>query len=137
MLVKKFNNQFYPSVFDLLFNDDNFDNIKKFSNPDYNVFENENEFSVELAAPGLKKENFKIVTNDDFLEISYEENEETKQENERYLYKGFCYGSFNKKFSLAQNIDKEKISAKYENGILRVTVPKKELAKTIKEIEIS
>lgn len=133
MLVKKFNNQFYPSVFDVLFNNENFN---KFSNPDYNVFENENEFSVEIAAPGLKKNDFKITLNDDFLEISNEQKEEPSKENNKYLYKGFCYGNFNKKFTLAQNVDKDKITANYENGILHVTVPKKELSKITKEIEI-
>jgi HSP20 family protein len=137
MLVKKFNNQYFPSVFDVLFNEDNVHKVSKFSNPDYNVFENENDFTVEIAAPGLDKKNFKIAVNEDVLEIQSEFVEQKEEKQKNYIFKGFSYGNFQKNFTLPQNIDKDNIKANYDNGVLQVIVPKKEIVKATKQIEIS
>ncbi|MDP4277684.1 MAG: Hsp20/alpha crystallin family protein, partial [Bacteroidota bacterium] len=94
----------------------------------------------EMAAPGLEKGDFKINLDHDALTISSEKtiDEVSRDPDRRFTRKEFSYQSFCRSFSLPVNVDSDKISAKYENGILRISIPKKELARprTTKEIEI-
>lgn len=99
--------------------------------PSVNLKEDENGYSIEVAAPGLDKNDFKIEVHNDLLTISSEKKEEneTKNENERYTKREFSYQSFSRSFSLPQTADGDKVEAVYDKGILTVSIPKKEEAK--------
>lgn len=97
------------------------------SNPAMNVVENDNEYRVELATPGLSKEDFHIEMREDKnLVISMEKKAEAKEEdkNIKYLRREFSYMSFRKNLILPEDINEEKIEAKMENGVLTVVIPK-------------
>ncbi len=138
MLVRRSANGYLPSVFDAFLNNANIaENTVAFTRPDFNVFETELEFVVEAAVPGLEKKDFSIEVKDNILEISSQREELEEKKDLKYYYKGFCYGSFKKSYSLPENVDKEKIEASYENGILKVMIPKDNEAKILKQIKIS
>jgi len=108
--------------------------------PSVNIKENGNEFEVEMAAPGMKKDDFKIELNNSVLTISSEKQTEnqSKQEN-NITRREFSYLSFSRSFALPAIVETEKITARYENGILNVNIPKKEEAKPkpLKNIKVS
>ena len=108
--------------------------------PAVNVKENENEFQIEVAAPGLKKGDFKINFNNGKLTISSEKKEEKEEkESGKVTRKEFNYQSFQRTFSVPDNVvNTDKISAKYADGILHVKLPKREEVKPkpAKEIKI-
>jgi HSP20 family protein len=98
--------------------------------PAVNIKENTDGFMVEMAAPGMTKDDFKIELNNDLLTISSEKkNEHETKEGETYTRREYSYQSFSRSFTLPKSVDAEKISAKYENGILSIEIPKKEEAK--------
>jgi HSP20 family protein len=107
--------------------------------PDVNIIENGKDFKIELAAPGFEKKDFKIEVLDGLLNISAEKEEESEKKEINYRRREFAYSSFSRSFTLPENSVTEKIDAKYENGILRLSLPKKEMSvsKPIKEIKIS
>lgn len=110
--------------------------------PAINVFETEKEYKVELAAPGMTKEDFNVrIDEDSNLVISMEKKTENKEEKKdgRYLRREFSYSKFQQTMILPENVDKEKISATVENGVLNVSLPKlseEEVKKTQKQIEV-
>lgn len=145
MSLIRFTNQF-PSLFDRFFENDMFDwSNRNFSTtnttlPSVNVKEDTERFEVEMAAPGFEKEDFKIELNNSVLTISSEKNFENEtKEGERFTKREFSYQSFCRSFSLPVTVENEKITAKYEHGILKVSIPKKEEAKPkpVKQIAIS
>ncbi|MCS7027196.1 MAG: Hsp20/alpha crystallin family protein [Bacteroidia bacterium] len=97
--------------------------------PSVNIIENENGFRVEVAAPGLKKEDFKVSIDNNVLTISAEAKQEKEEKNERYTRREFSHTSFQRSFTLPQTIEIDQIDAKYEDGILHINLPKKEEAK--------
>ena len=108
--------------------------------PSVNIKENENEFEVEMAAPGMTKDDFKIELNNSVLTISSEkQNENQSKEGENITRREFSYQSFSRSFTLPVIVETDKITAKYENGLLRVNIPKKEEAKPkpLKQIKVS
>jgi HSP20 family protein len=111
---------------------------RRFSDPAANIIENSESFQLNLAAPGMKKDDFKIHLENNILTISSEVEEEKLEEGKNYTRKEFSYGSFTRSFTLPKIIDLEKIRADYENGILKVLLPKKEESKLEikKEIKI-
>lgn len=137
----------FPSVFDDFFNTNWFDwTTKNFSGqnstlPSVNVLEDEKEFQVEMAAPGMRKKDFKILLENNILNISSERKEEKKDmdKEKRFARKEFSYQSFTRSFTLPDVVEAEMISATYENGILKIKIPKKEeiIKKSRKKIEIS
>ncbi|MBL3657658.1 Hsp20/alpha crystallin family protein [Fulvivirga sediminis] len=108
----------------------------KHSLPKVNIRELENGFTVELAAPGYKKEDFKIELDNNLLTISAAV-KENPEETHKYTSKEFSYQSFTRSFTLPKSIEGEKIKASYENGILNVEIPKKEIVKATKTITIA
>jgi len=144
MTLVRYQNQL-PSLFDRFFSNDFEDfNRNNFSNtnttlPSVNIKENTDSFFVEVAAPGFEKSDFKIELNNDLLTISSEKefNNEVN-DDERISKQEFSYQSFTRSFTLPELVEDEKISAKYENGILSITIPKKEEAKPkpVKQIKI-
>lgn len=108
--------------------------------PSVNIKENENEFVVEMAAPGMTKDDFNIELNNTVLTISSEKQTNSQsKEGENVTRREFSYQSFSRSFTLPVIVETDKISAKYENGILMVNIPKKEEAKPkpLKQIKIS
>jgi HSP20 family protein len=99
--------------------------------PSVNIKEGSESFEVEMAAPGLVKKDFKIDLNNGVLTISSEKKVENEsRKGEKFTRKEFSYQSFSRQFSLPNSVESEKITAKYENGILKVVIPKKEEAKS-------
>lgn len=135
MTLVRYQNQ-WPGLFDRFFNNDfegwNRNNFSMTNTtlPTLNIKETKDSFLVEVAAPGFEKPDFKIELNNDLLTISSEKkvNNELK-DGERITKQEFSYQSFSRSFTLPEHVDEEKISAKYENGILSIDIPKKEEAK--------
>jgi HSP20 family protein len=99
--------------------------------PAVNVKETDDEFKVELAAPGMKKEDFNISLENDQLTVSSEHKKEAKDEDNKYSRREFSYQAFQRTFSIPENrVDNDKIDAKYDDGILHIRLPKLEHAKT-------
>ena len=108
------------------------------SRPTVNVVENEDTYSLKLAAPGLEKKDFELNIDKNLLTISVEKEIETT-EGERYTRREFSYNKFMRSFRLPKTVKTEDISAAYKNGILTVTLPKKEEAKELppRKVKIS
>lgn len=97
--------------------------------PPVNIFELEGDFYIEVLAPGVKKEDIKLHVIDNKLSISYEKEETASQSNGKVLRNEFSVKSFKRKFTLGENVSFEGIKASYDQGILKVTIPKKEAVK--------
>lgn len=107
------------------------------SMPAANVKETEKAYHVELASPGMKKEDFKIELDEDLLTIRSEKEVQKEEKDTRFTKREFNYTSFVRSFRLPEEVDAENISAHYENGILTLEIPKKELeAKKVRKIDI-
>jgi len=125
-------------LLDRFFNDDLFDwrnlNFSKTNTtlPSVNVKETDDEYKIEVAAPGFEKGDFKIEIDNDVLTISSEKEEEKESKEGkkgRYTKREFSYQAFTRSFTLPNTADGEKISASYDKGILNISIPKKEEAK--------
>ncbi|HJN06519.1 MAG TPA: Hsp20/alpha crystallin family protein [Bacteroidales bacterium] len=113
-------------------------NETKGNMPSVNTIENDKDFILEIAAPGLKKDEFKINLENQTLTVSREVKEEKKEKKENYTRREFVYGNFSRSFTLPKSIMFDKIAADYNDGILKLTLPKKEKeAKLSREINIS
>lgn len=95
--------------------------------PAVNVAEDDTQFSLELPAPGFTKDEIDLSVNEDVLTISGEKKSETKEETKKYSRREFTKQSFQRNFTLPENVDQEKIGATFENGVLLVNLPKKEV----------
>jgi HSP20 family protein len=106
--------------------------------PTANITENPKEYLVELAAPGLDRKDFNIEFEDQTLKISAEKETEEKEEKDQYSRKEYSFNSFMRSFYIPQAIKDDKIEAKYENGVLRITMPKQKEtdAKATHKIEV-
>ena len=134
-------NGWLPTVFENFFNNDFMPRVNTTA-PAVNVKEDESAYTMELAAPGIKKEYCRVSINDDGnLCIAIENKMEHKDEDKKhhYLRREFSYSNYEQNYTLPEDVDKEGIAAKVENGILTVTLPKvkKEEKKEVKAIEIS
>ena len=139
------NDAMFPSLWGDFFDRDWF-NMPSVANtgvnvPAVNIKETEDGFSVEMAVPGMKKEDFKVDLDHNLLTISAEEkSEESDKDTEgRYTRREFNYRSFKRTFTLPETADAEKIHAVYKDGVLAIEIPKKEEAKPkpVKMIEIA
>lgn len=106
--------------------------------PAVNIAEGDHEYTIEVAAPGFDKKDFRIDLDNDRLTISSNREENAEKESERYTRREFSFNRFSRTFNLPDTVDSEKIAAKHRDGILYVTVPKKEEAwvKPSREISI-
>ncbi len=104
--------------------------------PAVNIKEDEKQYVLEMAAPGLKKEDFKINLDNQILTISREVEEKKEEKNENYTRREFWFNSFSRSFTLPETIDFDKIKADYRNGILKITLPKDEKARLTRDIKI-
>ena len=107
--------------------------------PEANIIENGKNYKIELAAPGLERKDFKVEVHNGILSISAEKKEEKNEERKNYRKHEFSYNSFYRSFTLPENLITDKIDAKYENGVLHLSLPKKEVAisKPAKQIKVS
>ncbi len=126
----------FPSFFDNFFTRDLMDwNNSNYSGsnmtlPAVNIKENEDSYTIEVAAPGLTKEDFKVNLDRNRLVISSEKSEEKNESKDKYTRREFSYQSFQRSFTLPEGtVDGDKISAKYLDGILQINLPKREEVK--------
>jgi HSP20 family protein len=135
-----------PGLFDRIFNGDLMDwGMSNFSSPNstlpaVNVKETNDDFVLEVAAPGMTKKDFKINYQNNVLTISSEKEEEREDKSNQYSRREFSYRSFQRSFTVPANeVDSDKISANYAEGILSVKLPKREEVKPkpAREIKIS
>lgn len=134
-LGKEFNHLFKQS--DTMFPSKSFNNVAYNNLPAVNIKEVESAFQIEVAAPGLKKEDFKLSLHENRLTISAKQEEQNVEKTEKFSRQEFNYSSFQRTFTLPKNVDGEKIEASYINGILHVGLPKKEELKlAFKEIAV-
>ena len=109
-----------------------------FNRPAANIIDNEKDFTIELAVPGMSKQDFNIKLDDDILSISVEREEQEEKEERNFTRREFRYDGFCRSFSMPDIVDQEKIIADYKNGVLSVMLPKSEEAKVQgREIKIS
>lgn len=109
-----------------------------FAFPPVNITENVNAYQLDVAVPGMEKTDFNLKLDNNILTISTEKKEEAKDETAKSIRREFSYKAFKRSFTLDEKIDAANIAAKYENGILKVVLPKKEETKAAaKEISIS
>ena len=106
--------------------------------PGVNIVENDKDFMIEMAAPGFQKNDFKVEIEGDMLNITAEKEEQEEEEDRNYKRKEFSYNAFSRSFTLPENSITDKLDAKYENGILKIILPKKEVtvSKAAKEIKV-
>lgn len=146
MTLVKFNNRPLAKSIDNLFDEliGNFpatwnSELKNLSlnSPAVNIHETDDAYHLELNAPGRNKEDFSINVEQGVLTIGFEKKEENKTEGYKTLRREFSYQSFKRSFSIDENIDSENIQAKYENGVLKLFLPKKEQPKpSTKQINV-
>lgn len=132
-------NQF-GSLIDNFFNVEPFTNARSWSSPAVNIAEADDHFAIEVAAPGLSKEDFNITLDKDNLLISVDKSNNTEEKNEagKVIRSEFNYMKFSRNFHLSDMIDRENVHASYDNGILKIRLDKMPEAKTLpaKTIEI-
>lgn len=131
-LVPRFND-----VFDSVFNDTFFSRRTVSRVPAANISETADRYQIELAAPGLQKEDFKINLDGDMLSISVERNPQNTMNERNYSKREYSYNSFVRSFILPESADDNNIEARYTDGVLHVDVAKKEEARSVvRQIEI-
>ncbi len=127
----------YNDVFDTIFNDTFFNDRMVTRVPAVNISETENNYHVELAAPGLKKEDFKLNLERNNLTISVEQSANQEDNQKNYSKREYSYSSFVRSFTLPESADDSQINASYTDGVLRIDIAKREEAKTVRrQIEI-
>ena len=136
---KNYNQNWLPSIFNDFFDNDWM--VKANSTaPAINVIESEKEYKVELAAPGMTKNDFHVqLADDNTLTISMEKKNENKDENKKYLRREFSYSKFEQSMIIPNDVEKEKINASVNDGVLTIDLPKKmneEKAQASKVIEV-
>lgn len=123
--------EMFPSVFDDFFRpwNDWFGNERTMTVPAVNVSENKDDYQISVAAPGLKKNDFNIDVEGNMLKISCEKEESREEKEERYSRTEYNYSCFSRTFTLPEEVMKDNIEAVYEDGVLRLTLPKNEQSK--------
>ena len=137
---EKVNNSLLPGfndVFETIFNDTFFNDRMISRVPAANISETADHYHVELAAPGLKKEDFKLSLDRNVLSVSVERRNENTNEQKNYNKREYSYTSFVRSFTLPDSADYNRIEASYTDGVLKVDIAKKEEAKAVtRQIEI-
>ena len=127
MSIIKRSDVLFPSLMNEIFKPDWFGGLENDKNnvPAVNIKENEKDFELELAVPGRKKEDFQIEINENVLTISSVSKIEENIEKDNYTRREFVYSSFKRAFTLPETVDEDNIKANYDNGILKLALPKK------------
>jgi len=140
MKTVKSNNVWFPSLWNEFFQENRLDvpNAERYNVPAVNIKENFTNFVIELAVPGYKKENFAIEVEENVLKVSSELSTTKEEESSKFTRKEFNYNGFKRTFKLSEAVVVDDINAVYEDGILHITLPKKEEEKVSKKmVEIS
>jgi HSP20 family protein len=141
-MLAKINRRFVPAYWDDFFNDTFFNNGHHYasggSTPAVNVAEDEKEYRIEVALPGLSRKDVRINLEDDVLTISSEQKENKADQKNNYVRREFRHAAFKRSFELPETVDQDKIEAKHDAGVLIIRLPRKEevLQKAPKQIEI-
>lgn len=135
MVPVRRNQNWLPSIFNDFF-DNEWLEKRNTTSPAVNIIENEDEFRIEVAAPGMTKEDFHVEVNrDNELVISIEKKNEQKEEDPKkrgtYLRREFSYSRFQQSLLLPDNVETEKISAKVEHGVMTIEIPKRKVEETV------
>ena len=135
MVPVRRNQNWLPSIFNDFF-DNGWLEKRNTTSPAVNIIENEDAFRIEVAAPGMTKEDFHVEVNrDNELVISMEKKNEQKEEDPKkrgtYLRREFSYSRFQQSLLLPDNVETEKISAKVEHGVMTIEIPKRKVEETV------
>jgi HSP20 family protein len=135
---KRFLPSFDDDVFGKDFLRDFFDFEQNPSVPEVNVKETKDQYTIEVAAPGMDKKDFNVDVQNNMLTISSEKESKDEDKDENFLRREFSYTSFQRSFNIPETVDADNIKAKYDNGVLYVELPKKEetVEKASKKIDI-
>ncbi|WP_300255001.1 Hsp20/alpha crystallin family protein [uncultured Alistipes sp.] len=142
MVPVRRNQNWLPSIFNDFLTNDWLMERRNTTAPAVNIIENDDEYKIEVAAPGMTREDFKVHINEDNeLIISMEKRNEEKEEKHKgtYLRREFSYTQFQQSLLLPDNVERDKISAKVEHGVMSIDIPKKkvmETASAARQIEI-
>ena len=135
-LIKFNRHPFYSGLMNGL--EDEFSTFKhNCHTPAVNIQEDEKQFSLEFAVPGMKKDDFKINFENQILTISSEIKEENEETKSNYTRREFAYNAFSRSFTLPKSIVADKIKADYKDGILNISIPKDEKTKLTREIKVA
>ena len=145
MVPARRNQNWLPSIFNDFLNNDWLMERRNATAPAVNILENDDEYKIEVAAPGMTKEDFKVHINEDTeLIISREKRAEEKEEDKKhkgtYLRREFSYTQFQQSLLLPDNVERDKISAKVEHGVMCIDIPKKKVTETAaatRQIEVN
>ncbi len=140
-IVRKTANN-WPNLFDRFFNSEYLPGFSDWdggrSVPAVNITESKKDYRIEVAAPGLAKNDFRINLDENVLTISSEKEVKNETKEEDVLRREFSYSSFSRCFTLPETADADKIKASHKDGVLNITIPKKEVAVSpVKEIKVS
>ncbi len=141
-MLARINKRYVPTYWDDFFNDNFFSNYNPSAcggaSPAVNVVEESKEYRIEVAVPGLSRDDFRIDLQDENLTISSEQQEGKDDNKPNYTRREFSYSSFKRSFQLPDTIDQDSIKASHKDGILTIQLPKKEemVEKAPKQIEI-
>lgn len=135
MVPARRNQNWLPSIFNDFLNNDWLMERRNATAPAVNILENDDEYKIEVAAPGMTKEDFKVHINEDneliiSMEKKSEEKEEDKKHKGTYLRREFSYTQFQQSLLLPDNVERDKISAKVEHGVMCIDIPKKKVTET-------
>ena len=139
--MRRYEQTWLPEIFNDFFAND-WMNRTNATAPAINVIENENDYKVEVAAPGMTKEDFKVnITDDNYLVLTMEKKTESKDEDKKRksLRREFSYHKFEQSFALPEDVNKDEIKATANNGILTIDIPKVKVVEkqpAVKQIEI-
>ena len=137
MEIIRRNNQLFPSFFEGIEKDLFSENRNGFSKVAVNIKEDEEQFYIELAVPGIEKDDVHIEIDGTKMIVKAEVSDEVEESNAKFSKKEFSYGSFTKSFTLPKEVDVEKIEADYKKGILSINIPKPESKKkVVRKIEL-
>lgn len=142
-MLARINSSYVPTYWDDFFKDSFFNGTTapgcKNTSPAVNILESDDLFRIEVAAPGIAREDFNINLENDILTISSEQKEDKEDNDRRYMRREFSYNAFKRSFKLTETIDVENIRASHDSGILTIELPKKEeaLSKAPRQISIA
>lgn len=120
MLLTRRNTEWLPALMNEFWNDE----CNCRTVPATNIIENEKEYKLQFAAPGMKKEDVKISLNGKVLTVTMEKSEKNEEKNEKFLRREFGHTEFSQSYTLPEDADKQAIEAKVEDGVLNITLPK-------------
>jgi len=141
-MLARINRPYVPAYWDDFFNDSFFNKLNSTSSngsrPAVNVSEDDKGYTIEVAAPGIARDDFNLELENDVLTISTEQKEGKEKQEQNFLRREFNYQTFKRSFQLPETIDQEQIKANHEAGILILSLPKKEeeVQKAPRQIEV-